>query len=82
MPTRISRPALPALDPTLVEAWAGVPTTIAADLFRGRVLVDPAIRPMRPLGRAGWSAPRSRPGASPADYGPVHHAIAVAGPAR
>ena len=83
MPTRVHHPALPALDPALVEAWAGVPTTIAADLWRGRVLVDPAIRPLRPFGGA-----RRLVGAAvtawcePADYGPVHHAIAVAGPGQ
>ena len=83
MPTRVHHPASPALDPALVEAWAGVPTTIAADLWRGRVLADPAIRPLRPFGGA-----RRLVGAAvtawcePADYGSVHHAIAVAGPGQ
>jgi regulator of RNase E activity RraA len=81
LPTRIHRSAPPALDPAVVEGWAGVPTTIAADLWGGRVLVDPAIRPLRP-----FSGARRLAGAAvtawcePDDYGPVHHAIAVAGP--
>ena len=79
MPTRILATALPALDPTLIEAWAGVPTTIAADLFRGRVLVDPAIRPIRPLGVAGKLVGTAITAwCEPGDYGPVHHAIEMA----
>jgi 4-hydroxy-4-methyl-2-oxoglutarate aldolase len=83
VPTRIFSPALPALEPAMAEAWAGVPTTIAADLFRGRGLVDPAIRPVRPFAGA-----RRLVGAAvtawcePGDYGPVHHAIAVAMPGQ
>lgn len=81
MPTVVHRPSTSPLDPKSIEAWAGVPTTIAADLFRGRSLVDPMIRPVRPfaggkrlLGSAvtAWC--------EPADYGPVHHAIGAARP--
>src|SRR5215212_3642959 len=67
----------------MVEAWAGVPTTIAADLFRGRVLVDPAIRPV-----CAFAGARRLVGAAvtawcePGDYGPVHHSIAVAMPGQ
>lgn len=52
MATRVHhhRQGLGPLDPQLVLAWAGVPTTIAADLFRGAVLADPAVRPLRPFG--------------------------------
>lgn len=81
MATRVRRPGLGPLNGDLVESWAGVPVTIAADLLRGRTLVDPAIRPWRPfaggrrlVGRAVTAA------CEPADYGPVHHAIAVAEP--
>jgi 4-hydroxy-4-methyl-2-oxoglutarate aldolase len=81
MPTRVHRPNVPPLDPETVSTWAGVPTTIAADLLRGRTLLDPALRPLRPLGQG----PRLAGSAvtawcEPADYGPVHHAIAAAGP--
>src|SRR3954471_5873812 len=80
MPTRLY-PAPSALDPELVRAWAAVSTTIAADLFRGRVLVDPAIRPLRPLGPSSRLAGRAVTAwCEPADYGPVQHAVAVAGP--
>jgi 4-hydroxy-4-methyl-2-oxoglutarate aldolase len=55
MPTRVHRSSAIPLDPTMVEAWTGVPTTIAADLLRGRTLVDPAIRPLRAFA-GGWPA--------------------------
>jgi 4-hydroxy-4-methyl-2-oxoglutarate aldolase len=80
MPTRIHEPGGKPLDVQTIEAWAGVPTTIAADLFRGRNLVDPAIRPLRPFAggrRLAGSAVTAW--CEAADYGPVHHAIALAG---
>jgi len=80
MPTRVYRPAAAPLAPALIAGWAGVPITIAADLFRGRTLVDPALRPVRPFGgarRLAGSAVTTF--CERADYGPVHHAIAVAG---
>ena len=80
MPTRLY-PAPEALDAELVRAWAAVSPTIAADLFRGRVLVDPAIRPLRPFGTSPRLAGRVVTAwCEPADYGPVQHAVAVAGP--
>lgn len=83
MPTRVHRaPPTPPLDPGLVESWATVPTPIVADLFRGRaVLADPAIRSLRPFGTGGRRlvGPAVTAWCEPADYGPVHHAIAVAG---
>jgi 4-hydroxy-4-methyl-2-oxoglutarate aldolase len=79
MPTRVYQPAATPLAPALIAGWAGVPTTIAADLFRGRTLVDPALRPLRPFGggrRLAGSAVTVF--CERADYGPVHHAIAAA----
>ena len=79
MPTRVHHPVTPPLSSELMAGWGGVPTTIATDVFSGRNLINPAIRPIRAfagrkrlLGRAvtAWC--------EPADYGPVHHAIAVA----
>lgn len=79
MPTRLVRPVSERVDPTIVTAWKAIPATIAADLFRGRTLVDPAIRPIRPFADGcrlagtvvtAWC--------EPADYGPVHHALALA----
>src|SRR3954467_4915466 len=79
MPTRLY-PAPAALAPELVGAWAAVPATIPADIFRGRVLVDPAIRPLRPFGTSPRLAGRAVTAwCEPADYGPVQHAVAVAG---
>ena len=81
MPTRVHRVSASPPDPGTVEGWAGVPTTIAADLLRGRTLVDPAIRPMRPFaGGRRLAGPAVTAWCEHADYGPVHHAIAVAGP--
>ncbi|HEX8375147.1 MAG TPA: RraA family protein, partial [Geminicoccaceae bacterium] len=82
MPTRVHRPALAPLAPETVAAWAGVAVTIAADLFRGRTLVDPAIRPLKAFAGGGARLVGAAVTAwcEPADYGPVHHAIAAAGP--
>jgi regulator of RNase E activity RraA len=67
------------LDPKTVEGWAGVPTTIAADLLRGRTFVHPAIRPLRPFAEGKRLAgPAVTAWYDYADYGSVHHAIAVA----
>jgi regulator of RNase E activity RraA len=63
----------------LIAQWASVPTTIAADLFYGRTLVDPTIRPLRPfLERARLAGGAITAWCEPGDYGPVHHALAVA----
>jgi 4-hydroxy-4-methyl-2-oxoglutarate aldolase len=81
MPTRVHHPVTSPLSSDLIAGWGGVSTAIATDVFRGRNLINPAIRPIRALsggkrliGRAvtAWC--------EPADYGPVHHAIAVAKP--
>jgi 4-hydroxy-4-methyl-2-oxoglutarate aldolase len=79
MPTLIHQPTAPHLPADLIAAWAGVSTTIAADLFLGRTLVDPAIRPLRPFARRPRLAGHAVTAwCEAADYGPVHHAIAVA----
>lgn len=81
MPTRVHRASVSPLDPAVLEGWAGVPTTIAADLFKGRTLVDPAIHPLRPFaGSRRLLGPAVTAECEPADYGAVHHAIAVAEP--
>ena len=80
MPTRVHRTSPSPLDPATVEGWAGVPTTIAADLLQGRTLVDPAIRPLRPFaGGKRLAGPAVTARCEHADYGPVHHAIAAHG---
>jgi RraA family protein len=79
MPTRVHRPSTARASSDLVTQWATVPTTIAADLFRGRTLVDPAIRPIRPFaGRARLAGHVVTAWCEYADYGSVHHAISVA----
>jgi 4-hydroxy-4-methyl-2-oxoglutarate aldolase len=63
-----------------LNAWRGIPVTIASDVTAGRVVVDPRIRPLRPfapgkrlVGQAitAWCE-RS-------DFGPMLHAIDIAG---
>jgi 4-hydroxy-4-methyl-2-oxoglutarate aldolase len=57
-----------------------VPTTVAADLLRGRTLVDPAIRPPRPFAGGGRPAgPAVTAWRGYADHGAVHYAITAAG---
>ena len=80
MPTRVHRTSPRPLNPETVAGWAGVPTTIVADLFQGRTLVDPMIRPLRPFaGGRRLAGPAITAWCEYADYGAVHHAIAAAG---
>jgi 4-hydroxy-4-methyl-2-oxoglutarate aldolase len=76
---RPSSPLVP-LAREVIARWSEVPASVAADLFAGNTLVDPAIRPLRAFagGRrlVGSAVTALCPGA---DYGAVHHAIAVAG---
>ena len=79
MPTRVHRVSSSPWGQATVEGWAGVPTTIAADLLRGRTLVDPAIRPLRPFaGGRRLAGPAVTAWCEHADYGAVHHAISAA----
>jgi regulator of RNase E activity RraA len=79
MPTRLEKPRLPRLPRDLIDKWRAVTAAIAADQLGGTAHADARIRPLRPfasgarlLGSAvtAWC--------EPADYGPVHHAIAAA----
>lgn len=81
MPTRLVRPTSTRLPKATIDAWRVVPSAVAADRLQGRGHADARIRPVRPLppsvtliGSAvtAWC--------EPADYGPVHHAIAAAEP--
>lgn len=79
MPTQIHKPKSRRLAASLIAAWQEIPAAVAADALAGRGHVDPSIRPLRPFG----SPPRLVGSAitawcMPTDYGPVHHAIAVA----
>lgn len=78
MPTRICRPGAQSLPRDIIERWREVPASVAADAFAGRTLVDPAIRPLRPLDGKRLVGSAVTAFCEGADYGAVHHAIAVA----
>lgn len=79
MPTRVLRPEPPApVAPEILDAWARVPTTIASDVSHGRLLVDPALRPLRPLGGARLLGPAVTAWVEPADIGAALYAIEIA----
>ena len=80
MPTKIhsTRPNDMARD--VLQGWAAVPVTILSDVTGGRLLVNPRIRPLRAfelgtrmVGQAvtAWC--------EPTDFGPMLHAIDIAG---
>ncbi len=80
MPTRVHKAEFTRLTPARRAAWAGIPVTILSDISAGRVVVDPRIRPLRPLalnrrlvGQAvtAWC--------ERTDFGPMLHAIDIAG---
>lgn len=79
MPTRLARPTSARLPKALIDAWRVVPSAVAADRLQGRCHPDARIRPIRPL-HPGSTLIGSAITAwcEPADYGPVHHAIAAA----
>ncbi len=79
MATRVFQATGPRLDPALVARWAGVPSSVAADVLAGLTVLDAAIRPLKPLPSGkrlvGLATTALCEGT---DYGAVHHAIAVA----
>lgn len=79
MPTRLVRPSAARVPKTTIDAWRVVPSAVAADRLQGRGHADARIRPIRPL-PSGATLIGSAVTAwcEPADYGPVHHAIAAA----
>lgn len=79
MPTRLATPPHPRLPAALVEAWRAVPSSVIADQLGGTGHADPRIRPIRPFAPgARLTGQAITAWCEPADYGPVHHAIAVA----
>ncbi|WP_230534199.1 RraA family protein [Microvirga roseola] len=79
MPTRLYQPEGERLSQSLVDQWRKIPAAVAADLLRGKGHVDPAIRPLRRCGTKEWLVGSAITAwCEAADYGPVHHAIAVA----
>jgi regulator of RNase E activity RraA len=63
----------------VIDSWRVVPSAVAADRLAGRCHVDARIRPIRPFAPGGSLVANAITAwCEPADYGPVHHAIAVA----
>jgi regulator of RNase E activity RraA len=80
MPTRLATPQHPRLPDALIAAWGAVPSSVIADQLCGTGHADPRIRPIRPFAPGKrLVGPAVTAWCEPADYGPVHHAIAVAG---
>ena len=79
MPTLVRSTKVARLPAEAIERWRSVPAAVAADQLQGRGHTDPEIRALRP-----FAAGQRLVGCAitawcePADYGPVHHAIAVA----
>ena len=80
MPTRLERPRNARLPADLIDRWRAVPAAVAADHLGGTAHADARIRPLRAFA-AGTRLTGSAVTAwcEPADYGPMHHAIDVAG---
>lgn len=66
--------ALPLGD-EILQSWAEIPTTIASDASGGRLLMDPTIRPLRPLGSARLLGPAATAWCEPGDIGAAIHVI-------
>lgn len=81
MPTRVHQPDSAHRPPrALIQRWAAVPASIAADLLAGHGVVDAAVRPLRPFAAdaARLCGPAVTAWCEGTDYGAVHHAIAAA----
>jgi regulator of RNase E activity RraA len=68
------------LDNDVLRGWSEIPTTIASDVSGGRLLLDPEIRPLRPLVGTRLLGPAVTAWCEPADIGAAIHAIEAAGP--
>jgi 4-hydroxy-4-methyl-2-oxoglutarate aldolase len=78
MPTRIETPKQKRLSKDQIDAWRIITSAVAADQLGGRAHVDPRIRSIRALSGSRLIGNAVTAWCEPADYGPVHHAIAVA----
>lgn len=70
----------PSLEDGILQGFAAMPTTLVSDASGGRLLMDPNIRPLRPLGTARLSGPAVTAWCEPADIGAAIHAIENAKP--
>ena len=60
------------IDQRLISRWARIPTTIISDILKGEGLIDPAIRPLRPVGASVHLAGLARTVlCHPPDFGAV-----------
>jgi 4-hydroxy-4-methyl-2-oxoglutarate aldolase len=81
MPTRLARSAATRVPKDIIDAWRMVPSAVAADKLNGRCHADARIRPIRPFAPGATLVGSAITAwCEPADYGPVHHAIAVGQP--
>lgn len=79
MPTHVSRPTIARLAPEPIDRWRSVPSAVVADQLQGRGHADAEVRPLRAFAAGQRLAGHAVTAwCEPADYGPVHHAIAVA----
>jgi regulator of RNase E activity RraA len=63
----------------ILEAWPEIPTTIASDVSRGRLLVDPTLRPLRPFaGAKRLFGSAITAWCEPGDIGGALYAVALA----
>ena len=64
----------------VLEGLAAMPTSIVSDVSGGRLLLDPQIRPLRPLEERRHFGNAVTAWCEPADIGAAIHAIEIAGP--
>ena len=80
MPTRICPADQIRIERAELQSWANVPVTIMSDVTSGRVLVDPRIKPLRAFALGKRMAGQVVTAwCERADFGPVLHAIDLAG---
>jgi 4-hydroxy-4-methyl-2-oxoglutarate aldolase len=69
------------IDADLMKRWRSVPAAIIADVSKGEALIDPAIRPLRPIGQQsrlfGIAVAVQ---CAPPDFGAVLHALDLVKP--
>jgi 4-hydroxy-4-methyl-2-oxoglutarate aldolase len=79
MPTQIFPIPKERLPEVLLARWSAIPTSVAADVLAGLTVLDPAIRPLRPMAGKRLVGLAVTALCEGTDYGPVHQAIGVAG---
>ena len=78
MPTRVHTRRITPVPREIISRWSEVPASVAADIFGGSTLVDPAIRPLRAFASGKrLVGPAVTALCTGTDYGPVPHAIAA-----